>query len=49
VARFDSGEGWVINNFEGLTRTQGNRFFMVSDNGGMQLLPTQLLYFELLP
>ena len=45
LARFDSTEGWFINNFEGLTRYRGNRFFMVSDNGGYSLLQTQVLYF----
>jgi len=48
LARFDSSEGWRVHNFEGLTRHRGNRFFMVSDNGGSSLLQSQLLYFEIL-
>jgi len=47
LARFDSTDGWRINNFEGLTRYRGKRFFMVTDNGGYSLLETQLLYFEI--
>jgi len=48
LVRFDSSEGWRVHNFEGLTRHRGNRFFMVSDNGGSSLLQSQLLYFEIL-
>ena len=48
LARFDSSQGWRVHNFEGLARHRGNRFFMVSDNGGFPLLQTQLLYFEIL-
>ena len=49
LASFDSTEGWRVNNFEGLARHRGNRYFMVSDDGGHPLLETQLLYFEVLP
>ncbi len=48
LARFDSTQGWQTQNIEGLTRYRGNRFFMVSDNGGAGYLQTQLLYFEVL-
>lgn len=48
VARFDSSQGWLLQNFEGLTRHQGQRFFMVSDDGNKPWAQTQLLYFELL-
>jgi len=39
-------EGFVIDNFEGLTRHEGNRFFMVTDNNDAFLQRTVLLYFE---
>ena len=48
LARFDSTEGWRTQNFEGLTRHRGNRFFMVSDDAGYSLFETQLIYFEIL-
>ncbi len=48
LARFDGTEGWRVNNFEGMTRHRGNRYFMVSDDGGHPLLQTQLLYFEVM-
>ncbi len=48
IAQFNSTEGWMIQNMEGLTHHQGRRFFMVSDDGDKLLLQTQLLYFELL-
>lgn len=47
VARFDTTEGWRTQNFEGLTRHQGNRYFMVSDDNGKPWASTQLIYFEL--
>ncbi|MCB1904950.1 MAG: esterase-like activity of phytase family protein [Gammaproteobacteria bacterium] len=47
LARFDNSQGWRTQNFEGLTRYRGNRFFMVSDDGGESFLQTQLLYFEI--
>ena len=43
-----SDEGWVLDNFEGLTHHQGRRFFMVSDNNDNRLQQTILVYFELL-
>jgi hypothetical protein len=48
LARFDSSEGWMTQNFEGLTRHNGNRFFMVSDDGNKPWAQTQMIYFELL-
>lgn len=47
LARFDTTQGWRVQNFEGLAHHQGRRFFMVSDDGGESFLQTQLLYFEL--
>lgn len=48
IVSFDSGKGWRTQNFEGLTRHQGNRFFMVSDDGNNPWVETQVIYFELL-
>ncbi len=47
IAKFDSTQGWWVQNFEGLTHHRGNRYFMVSDDGGHGYLQTQLLYFEI--
>ena len=42
-------DGWHVDNFEGLTRHQDMRFFMVSDNNNRSLQQTLLVYFEVLP
>lgn len=49
VSSFDNGTGWRMDNFEGLTRHEGNRYFAVSDNNGNPLQRALLIYFELLP
>ena len=49
VAVLDSADGLTVDNFEGLTRHRGNRFFMISDNNDVFLQRTLLMYFELLP
>ncbi len=48
AALMDTAQGYQIDNFEGLTRHQGNRFFMVSDNNDLFVQRTLLLYFELI-
>ena len=48
VAELSSAQGWIIDNFEGLTRYRGQRFFMVSDNNRKALQRTLLVMFELL-
>lgn len=48
LAVLDSGQGVHIDNFEGLTRHHGNRFFMVSDDNDVFIQRTLLVYFELL-
>ena len=48
VAEFSTHNGWVIDNFEGLTRHRGRRFFMISDDNRKSLQRTLLVYFELL-
>ncbi|HCU53389.1 MAG TPA: hypothetical protein DIC36_03600 [Gammaproteobacteria bacterium] len=49
IAVLDSADGLTVDNFEGLTRHRGNRFFMISDNNDVFLQRTLLMYFELLP
>ncbi|MCW8943980.1 MAG: esterase-like activity of phytase family protein [Sedimenticola sp.] len=48
IARFDSSEGWLTQNIEGLTRHQGMHFFMVSDDGNKPWAQTQLIYFRII-
>ena len=48
MAIFDSTSGWRVDNFEGLTRHRGQRFFLVSDDNGQGFQKTILLYLELL-
>lgn len=47
IATFNSIHGWALDNFEGLARHQGNRFFMVSDNNQFWMQRTLLVYFEI--
>jgi hypothetical protein len=47
LVTLDSNKGFLIDNFEGLTRHRGNRFFMVSDNNDLFVQRTLLMYFEL--
>lgn len=48
LAQFTNDEGLNVDNFEGLTHHQGNRFFMVSDNNDVFFQRSLLLYFEVL-
>lgn len=48
IARLSSAEGWAVDNFEGLTQHEGNRFFMISDNNSTWLQRSLLSYFEIL-
>ncbi len=47
IATLNSSKGWALDNFEGLTRHKGERFFMVSDDNNSLLQRTLLFYFEL--
>lgn len=47
MAVFDSSQGWLLDNFEGLTRHRGQRFFMISDDNCNAWQTTLLVYFEL--
>lgn len=46
VAVFDSSQGWLLDNFEGLTGYRNERFFMVSDDNCNSWQTTLLVYFE---
>lgn len=46
--KLESAQGYQIDNFEGIARHRGNRFFLVSDDNDLFLQRTLLLYFELL-
>ena len=48
VARFSTGTGFSLDNFEGLTRHRGLRFLMVSDDNGKPFQASLLSYFEVL-
>lgn len=47
TAVFDSAKGWRIDNFEGLARHRGLRFFLVSDDNENAVQTTILLYLEI--
>lgn len=47
AAVFDSSRGWRVDNFEGLARREGMKFFMVSDNNENAIQRTLLLQIEL--
>jgi len=47
IATLDVADRFHIDNFEGLTRHRGNRYFMVSDDNDLFLQRTLLLYFEI--
>ena len=48
IAVLNTSDGFQIDNFEGITRHRGNRFFLVSDNNDLFIQRTLLLYVELL-
>ncbi|AOM02564.1 esterase-like activity of phytase family protein [Cobetia marina] len=48
LARLSSGEGWSLDNFEGLTHLEGNRFLMVSDDNFSSFQTTLLSCFAVI-
>ncbi|WP_106475814.1 esterase-like activity of phytase family protein [Phytohalomonas tamaricis] len=46
IAQLSSSEGWLLDNFEGLTSLGGNRYLMVSDDNFNKLQSTLLTCFE---
>ncbi len=49
LMELDTGRGYALDNFEGLARHRGMRFFLVSDNNDLFFQRMLLLYLELLP
>ncbi|TDX24658.1 hypothetical protein DFO67_12146 [Modicisalibacter xianhensis] len=49
LVRLSTGEGWRLDNFEGLTRLGDNRYLMVSDDNFSLIQETLLSCFELPP
>jgi hypothetical protein len=49
LAHFSTQDDWKLDNFEGITRHRGNRFFLVSDDNRSVIQKTLLLYLEVLP
>ena len=47
IASFNGADGWLLDNFEGLTHFQGNKYLMVSDDNGSPLQKTILVLFEI--
>ena len=46
LAKFNSSEGWLLDNFEGLARVGKNRYVMISDDNDNFFQQTLLMYFE---
>jgi hypothetical protein len=49
VVALDTGRNYALDNFEGLARHRGMRFFLITDNNDLFFQRTLLLYVELLP
>lgn len=47
IAKFDSSDGWILDNFEGLTHFRDNQYLMVSDNNNNPFQKTLLVLFEI--
>ena len=49
LASFSSDDGYGYDNFEGLAKVGKNRYLMISDNNGHDILSTTLTYFKVNP
>lgn len=47
IVRFDNTEGWMIDNFEGIARHRGDRYFLVSDDNNSAVQSTLVVYLEI--
>ena len=47
IASFNGSDGWLLDNFEGLTHFKGNQYLMVSDDNNNPLQKTILILFEI--
>lgn len=48
IVVFNSFDGWRLDNFEGMTHHEGNKFFLVSDDNENPIQRTLLIYLEIL-
>lgn len=48
IAKFNTFQGWNIDNFEGLAKVSKNRYLIISDDNGNFFQKTLLVYFEVL-
>ena len=48
IVILDTSQGWSVDNFEGLARHRGMKFFLVSDDNFKGIQRTLLVYLELL-
>ncbi len=48
IAHFNSREGWLIDNFESVTKHKDNKYFMVSDDNENTFQKTLLIYFKII-
>ena len=47
IVHFNSHEGWLIDNFESVTKHKDNKYFMVSDDNENVFQKTLLVYFKI--
>ncbi|MFT4581088.1 MAG: hypothetical protein ACI915_002231 [Gammaproteobacteria bacterium] len=47
VVHFNISDGWNIDNFEGVARHEGNRYFLISDDNENLFQKTLLMYVEI--
>ena len=48
IASFNGADGWLLDNFEGLTHIKDNQYLIVSDNNNSLLQKTIFMLFEVL-
>lgn len=48
IANFNGIDGWILDNFEGVTRLHHNQYLMVSDDNNNPLQKTILVHFEII-
>ncbi|MGH8542854.1 MAG: esterase-like activity of phytase family protein [Gammaproteobacteria bacterium] len=48
LVQFNPEDGWTVDNYEGIARHEGDRYFLVSDDNQNPIQRTLLLYFEIL-
>jgi len=48
IAKMSNEHGWMLDNFEGLTKVSPNRYLMISDDNDNLFQRTLLIYFEVI-